>query len=135
MATISEYVGELVVLRCWCGIQHAVPSTLRTEQLRKRENGKVMSIFCPLGHTHVPAGELESEKLRRELMRERSAHDQTRACVEEKRRQLIAAKGRITKAKNRAIAGLCPVPGCKRHFKNLDQHIHTQHPDFKQSGE
>jgi hypothetical protein len=35
-----------------------------------------------------------------------------------------AAKKRLQK---RLANGVCPVPGCKRHFTDLHRHIKTQH--------
>ena len=54
---IQEHTGVLVVMRCWCGIQHAVPNSMRNEQIRQHNGpGTTMSIFCPLGHKHFPSG-------------------------------------------------------------------------------
>ena len=50
-STISEYVGRLTVVRCWCGIQHAVPESMVAEQIKRRDmNQKQLAVFCPLGH-------------------------------------------------------------------------------------
>ncbi len=54
---IQEHTGVLVVMRCFCGIQHAVPNSLANEQRRQHNKGEtVMGIFCPLGHQHSPSG-------------------------------------------------------------------------------
>lgn len=88
METIQERTGVLVVLRCWCGVQHAVPQSLRDLQLRQHNDGHsvVKSIYCPLGHQHVPSGATEVDRLKNQLAQkdntiayERSRHDQTKA--------------------------------------------------------
>lgn len=49
---LMESVGSLVVVRCWCGIQHAVPKSLRETQLKAHDKGQNHAIFCPLGHKY-----------------------------------------------------------------------------------
>jgi len=57
MFDLKEEQGQLTVVRCWCGIQHAVPASLRDEQLRKfNDGGQPQTIYCPLGHRYKPAG-------------------------------------------------------------------------------
>jgi hypothetical protein len=134
--TISEYVGQLIVMRCWCGIQHAVPESLRDLQRRQFTNGQnPKSIFCPLGHEHVPAGESPAERHKRELeakekaiAAERARHDQTRAELRETERRRRAERGAKTKLKKRAAAGVCPC--CNRTFKQLASHMTAMHPEF-----
>lgn len=130
MHSLREKSGELVVLRCWCGIQHAVPKSLRDVQMRQHNDGRrdVQVIHCPLGHAHVPKGETASERLERQLARERAAHDQTRADRDYKERRRRAEKAAKTRLKNRAAAGLCPC--CNRTFQNLARHMKGQHPEF-----
>lgn len=81
MQTI-EFVGELTVVRCWCGIQHAIPSGLRSHQMREQDAGRSYTVFCPLGHGYSLIEESTAAKLRRELQAEkdslalsRAAHD------------------------------------------------------------
>jgi hypothetical protein len=128
MQNLHEHVGELVVLRCWCGIQHAVPSSLRNEQVRAHNRGHSMLIYCPLGHQHQPAGESEAARLRRQLEREQVAKQraQDEAAAAERRRR--AAVGQTTKLRNRIAKGVCP--DCGRTFENLARHMQTKHPEF-----
>ncbi len=139
--TIREYAGELVVLRCWCGIQYAVPRSLREAQLRMHNDlrGDVVSIYCPLGHAAVPSHEPDAKRLRRqleekkrehyqEIQRERAAHDQTRADRDHKENQRRAEKAAKTKIKKRVQGGACPC--CNRTFQNLARHMKGQHPDY-----
>ena len=43
-------------------------------------------------------------------------------------RRASAARGQVTKLKNRAAAGVCPC--CNRQFQNLKNHMATKHPEF-----
>lgn len=128
MASLREYTGELVVVRCWCGIQLGIPSSLRSEQLRRRDEGGSLAVFCPLGHEFVPSGESRLKKLERQLAQKDAILDQISAerdCAERRRRAEKAAKTRL---KNRIASGACPC--CKRHFVNLQRHMASKHPDF-----
>lgn len=62
--TIQEYTGTLTVMRCWCGIQHAVPQSLADQQRRNRDNDLApLRIFCPLGHGYFLAGTSEVDSI------------------------------------------------------------------------
>lgn len=128
------YCGNLIVTTCWCGMRHAVPQELRDHQLRQHNNGQApRSIFCPLGHEHIPAGEGRAEQLEAQLARERAAHDQTRAelrTTERRRRSEKAAKMRIA---NRVKNGVCPC--CHRTFVNLQRHMKTKHADWTENAQ
>lgn len=39
-----------------------------------------------------------------------------------------AARGQVTRLKNRAAAGVCPC--CNRTFHQLVRHMAAKHPDF-----
>lgn len=130
-----EYSGRLTVVRCWCGIAHAVPEELRRFQLHKKNEGKEFSVYCPLGHGYVPVGESEVKKLESRLARAVSENDQIRAALKAKEGQLNAARrsraavvGQVTKIKNRIAAGVCPC--CRRPFSNLARHMKGKHPEF-----
>ena len=134
--TVLEYQGVLVVVRCWCGLQHTVPESLRDLQKRQFDDGKdPQCIYCPLGHQHVPAGKTEVDRLRSQLAMKdntiafvRSQHDQTKAELRETESRRRAEKAAKTKLKKRIANGVCPC--CSRHFTNLERHIAHMHPDF-----
>lgn len=134
--TISEYAGQLVVERCWCGIQHAVPQSLVDEQRRQFNDGQTqMGIYCPLGHSWQFNGKGEADRLKEELTRKenqliasRANHDQTRAELRETERRRRAEKGAKTKLKKRIANGVCPC--CNRYFERLHKHIAHMHPDY-----
>lgn len=133
MAITMEFTDRLVVVTCWCGINHAVPQDLRNYQQRCHDDGRtVPDIHCPLGHVHVPSGKgkaaLLEERLEAERRRSgRLAHERDQA---EARR--AAQKGATTRAKKRHAAGMCPV--CKRTFKQVGRHMASQHPNYDPSG-
>jgi hypothetical protein len=100
---------------------------------RRREDHQ--GFFCPNGHSNVYRGDNEAEKLRKQLAREEAARRraEVRANGEEARRrqadrQRAAAKGQVTRIKNRVSKGVCPC--CNRSFENLARHMAGQHPDY-----
>jgi hypothetical protein len=119
-----------------CFIRFRVPKGF-TE--RRRQDKR--SFFCPNGHS-MSYTENEADRLRRE--RDRLKQDQARledearmwqATADDQRRQreaaerqAAAARGQVTKLKNRAANGVCPC--CNRTFQNLARHMATKHPTF-----
>lgn len=128
MSTL-QYTGELTVVTCWCGMVHAVPTDLRDYQMRCHRDGvKMPDIYCPLGHTHAPAGEGEAAKLQRRLQAEREAAARARAQRDQVEASLRAQKAATTRAKKRHAAAVCPC--CQRSFVQLRRHMATKHPDY-----
>jgi hypothetical protein len=117
-------------------VQHAVPQSLVDMQLRQFHDGQPQQpIYCPLGHQWTRAGKTDSQRLREDLAAKdrtiaavRAQHDQTRAELRETENRRRAEKAAKTKLKRRVANGVCPC--CKRHFDNLQRHIHSQHPEF-----
>lgn len=132
MALTISFTDTLVVLTCWCGINHAVPQDLREYQLRQHDNGKadVIGIYCPLGHTHVPSGEGKAARLQREKEQAEATAARRLAQLDQERASHSATKGQLTKARKRAAAAVCPVPGCKRRIVQMERHLQTKHPDY-----
>lgn len=124
-----EFTDRLVVVTCWCGINHAVPEDLRNFQLRQHANGEnPTAIHCPLGHTHVPSGKGEAAELREKLERERSRAARLAAERDQAQASASAYKGVATRAKRRAAAALCPC--CGRSFVQLRRHLEAKHPEY-----
>lgn len=96
-----------------------------------------ISFYCAYGHEqHFPAGETEAEKLRRERDRlaQRIAEKddeirRQRELKEAAERRAAAARGQVTKIRNRVGAGVCPC--CSRTFSQLARHMAAKHPEFK----
>lgn len=127
------FVGELTVVKCWCGMRHAIPSELRNFQQRQHADGRSHHVYCPLGHTHAPAGESEAEKLRKQLQREQDERARVAAERDQAEASARAYKGAATRARKRSAAAICPC--CHRSFKQLRRHMETKHPDFDPAGE
>jgi chromosome segregation ATPase len=94
------------------------------------------TFYCPFGHQmSFSLGDSEATKLRRERDRltQRLAEKddeiaRQRELQEAAERRVSAARGQITKLKNRAAAGVCPC--CTRHFVNLERHMASKHKGF-----
>lgn len=127
-ASTLNTTGQLVVMDCpVCGVQYAMPRKLWQEC--KEEKGKHW--FCINGHRLVFC-ETEMQKLEKKLEHARenlryaqaskiAAQDQARAA--ELRRR--AAKGQLTKLRNRTAQGKCP--DCEREFPDLARHMAEDH--------
>lgn len=95
-----------------------------------------ISFWCPFGHEqHFVEGETDEQKLRRERDRlaQRIAEKDDEIAFQKTQREaterrLSAARGQVTKIKNRVGNGVCPC--CNRTFGNLQTHMHKQHPDY-----
>lgn len=116
---------------CECGVMFGM--TPDVYAVRRQDN---RNFFCPHGHEqHFPKGKTEAEKLReeRDRLAQRIAQKDDRIKElqdqrDHEQRRVAAAKGQVTKLKNRAAAGVCPC--CTRHFDNLQRHMASKHPDF-----
>lgn len=125
MSHVMDRVQTLETLQCGeCGVLFAVPQGFLVE---RRETGK--SWYCPNGHGRV-FRESDVDRLKRQLD---SANALARHYCDQQEaaeRSNVALRGHITRHKKRAAAGVCPVTGCKRHFKNVQAHIERQHPGY-----
>lgn len=129
-----------------CQITFALPHAMN---LRRRKDGE--NFYCPLGHpmSYTP-DELdrlrqerdqlvaERQRLQQEVTRRTAWYDQAQAETANERkahaltaRRLAAAKGQVTRIKNRVSQGACPC--CNRWFaeSRLARHIASKHPDWK----
>ena len=114
---------ELVTETCIsCGIQFAVPPEY-VRHLRETHR----TFYCPNGHNMYYPAQTEEERLRKQLLRADREIGDLREAKYQAEKQLNGALGQITKLKKRANAGLCPY--CRRHFANVERHIHNQHKD------
>lgn len=107
-----------------CGMIFAVPGRWQKERRRDHKD-----FWCPgcRGSMCYP-GKSNEEKLRAEIAHEREISAARAEQVRRKEYQYRAAKGQLTKFKKRVGKGVCPC--CNRHFKNLAQHMESQHPDL-----
>jgi ssDNA-binding Zn-finger/Zn-ribbon topoisomerase 1 len=131
------YESELVVETCCnCGVPFAIH---RPQYERLLESGD--RFYCPAGHpqhyTRRENLDKQIEDLKRKL---RVAEEDTRywnqeaeeqaAAATVAKRQAAAAKGQLTKVKKRVGNGACPC--CNRQFVNLQRHMATKHPEYKE---
>ena len=113
---------SLVTHRCWCSIEHAIPSELDRQA---RENGH--GIYCPLGHVWaIRETELDRERRQRQRLEQENARLAEQAAMAEQERMAAAAE--LKRHKTRAAAGLCPC--CNRTFVNVARHMKTKHRDY-----
>lgn len=134
MGYALAYEQTLVTESCGgCGIEFALPASLA-----KRFQTEGASIRCPNPNCPWPSmsiKETEAARLKKELEAERKrlefARNAERVQREEAERlghQLIAARGQMTKLRNRVGKGVCPC--CNRSFENLKRHMVSKHPDY-----
>jgi hypothetical protein len=122
----------LTTLECAnCKMTFAI--TERFEADRRHDH---KTFYCPAGHSNFYGGKTQEEKLAEELSRERQRKAELEDEVAWQRdqrnaaeRRASAARGQITRLKNRAAAGVCPC--CNRSFVALAKHMATKHPGFR----
>ena len=134
------YTETLTVLTCChkqCGVTFAFTKSF--ERRRRDDHGW---FYCPNGHQQHYSQDNEEERLKKELAaaqrRSNSLASDLRweaARTREFKRSAAAHKGHATRIRNLIAKGICPVPGCRRNFTNVKQHMSTQHPDWHQHEE
>lgn len=131
MIDVTLSMKTITCCHAGCGIVFAVPAHWDT---KRREDHSPW--YCPNGHRQFYLGKSDAEKLRDELTRKQAQLDQAKADADYQRKQrdhaercTAAARGQVTKIKNRVGNGVCPC--CNRTFSNLMQHMRTEHPEWK----
>lgn len=124
VAVLHE-IGMSVIECPSCGAAFGVSELF---ECKRRDDHR--SFFCPNGHSMSYTGKSEAEKLKQQLTREQERRAALQANLDQTQASLRSTKGVVTKLKKRATAGVCPA-GCRRHFENLERHMASQHPDFK----
>lgn len=141
MSQTYVYSTSLTVTSCgFCHIPFAIPKNL---YVARYADGK--TFYCPNGHcifwseTTNDLLKEENAKLAKTLERTKLEltwqTDMRQAATKDadhQRRRAAAARGNLTKIKNRITNGVCPVPGCKRSGLGTDvvAHIRSVHPDY-----
>ena len=123
MDTITRSV-DLTTIHCGqCGGTYAISEVYREE---KWMNGGFWNCpYCRVGWGYV---ESENKRLRDRLAREQHHREQAEEEARQQKRFTAAARGQVTKLKNRVGRGVCPC--CNRTFQNLADHMAGQHPDW-----
>jgi hypothetical protein len=113
-----------VSVRCAeCAVNFAIPSPL-SDVL----NVSGETFYCPFGHAqYFPKGlsDVQIQKRRADDLERQLASAQEDARSE--RASHRATKGHLTRAKERAAAGVCPE--CHRNFAQVKRHMERMHPD------
>jgi len=126
---VEQY--EIISLGC-CGFRTTLPEWFLDA---RRRDGK--SFYCPNcgGNRIFPQGKTEAQKLREELATAKQrlnwAEGNAQRNASEaahQRRKAAAARGLVTKLKNKAAKGECPC--CGQVFPDLHAHITSVHPEF-----
>ena len=105
-----------------CGITFAVPERYQRHLKEKHE-----AFYCPNGHDQYYPAQTEAEELRKKLRAERVIVGDLRDENYRLEKQRDGALDTLGKLKKRVNAGVCPH--CRRHFANLERHIHNKHKD------
>lgn len=112
-----------------CGVCGQVYGIERGTYFHLKTSGQ--TFYCTNGHprvfTKTPV-EDENDRIRleRDRLRQSVAElEDARALAE---RRASAARGQVTRLKNRAANGVCPC--CSRSFANLHRHMQTKHAGF-----
>lgn len=125
-----------------CKCVHSIPPELYAVAQRLIPTDSSQTIVCPYGHKwhYTPKKEMdanEQTRLERDRLKQKLAEkDDTineiiknsNERLDHANRKLAAQKGKVTRLKNRAAAGVCPC--CNRTFQNLKNHMASQHPTF-----
>ncbi len=110
-----------VITCCNCGIPFAVPQDFQDS---RRQDKKYL--YCPNGHSQSYA-QSEADRLRADL-EQSQRHLQQAKNREAAIAQELDKERRATKRLSKRLEnGVCPFPGCKRHFTNLQRHVTTEH--------
>ncbi|MGH8985209.1 MAG: hypothetical protein ACRDY6_15200 [Acidimicrobiia bacterium] len=129
----------LVAVNCaTCGVLYAIPESFHRSALKYRgDTANGWKIVCPFGHEWWYVGETEKQKLREQLEAERtrralaaSQRDQARADARAQKAAKTRFKNQRDQERQKAHAGVCPVAGCRRHFKDLRRHMQSKHPEL-----
>ncbi len=98
-----------------CHIIFAMPKYL--DDYAREQGDKHPGFYCPNGHSAVYA-QGEAAKLRAQL-------DQAQALTLDLAKQRDELLAKVAKTTRRLHAGVCPE--CRRHFANIERHMHTKH--------
>lgn len=128
MTTRIKVDVEIVPEQCCdCGVYFGIDSYHKKRLL---ETGD--SFFCPNGHEqYYTQKESLVEQLNKVKAELQEAHTNKKYYynkLKDTERSLSAAKGVVTRMKNRIKNGVCPV--CNRSFDNLHRHMKGQHPNY-----
>lgn len=130
MSQILTFGVQLTTVSCECGGIYAINERYRRE---KQESGGTWTCpYCKISWGFVKS-KLDKAKEQlaerdRQLVAERSRHDQTQAALRTEEKRTRAYKGQAGRLRTRAANGVCPC--CKRTFTNLRRHMASKHSNY-----
>lgn len=105
-----------------CEIRFAIPKPLYEVRLVDGE-----LFYCPLGHSqYFPPGKSQIELEREAKIKAERQLASREEDLRSERASHAATKGHLTRAKERAEAGVCPH--CHRSFAQVKRHVERMHP-------
>jgi uncharacterized C2H2 Zn-finger protein len=134
MSTNSFTVAETYKLHFFacCGANVGMPESW--EPARRRDGKRFYCPHCGTYWFYTP-GPTEADKLKEELANVKhhvawlkEASDRSQRDADHFKRKAAAARGLVTKLKNKAAQGECPC--CGQYFPDLHSHITSAHPEF-----
>jgi len=127
------YLYQLQMETIECYKCHLVFAVTAEHKQRLCTTGE--GFYCPAGHGQAYC-ETEVQKLKKQLeAKERSLKwrdeqiERQNKTIKRKENEVRAQKAAKTKLKKRIGNGVCPC--CQRTFENLQRHMQSKHPDFK----
>lgn len=136
MSTTITMPVELTQIDCGnCGGTYAI-----NERYRQKQQDNCGTWTCPYckcgwgysGDTAQARAEKAAKRAQELLAQERERNSRVESNLRDSRdraeRRASAARGQITKIKNRVGHGVCPC--CNRTFKQLAAHMASKHPEY-----
>ena len=124
-----NYEVTLTQINCGeCGGIYAINERFREQ---KEKYGGYWK--CPYCQCSWGFGTSTIDKLTKELEYEKKRTEWAKQDAKNYKHQLTAQKGVNTKLKKRIGHGVCPC--CKRTFKQLAEHMKSQHPEYIDTNE
>ncbi len=118
---ISTTVKLVTEECCACGILFAMP-----QQVNERLRTKGGTYYCPNGHPQFYT-EPDIKILKRKLQASENRASKLEYQLNGALDNLASKKKELRRTKRRVNAGVCPY--CRRHFTNVERHIHCKHPE------
>lgn len=124
---MSKYVDGIEFITeecCSCGMPFAM-----TKGFYDRRRNDHKSFYCPAGHSQHYTGKSEAQRLKDKLAakQEQLTAQNSRAARLEREKEKLSRN--YKKMRDRVKNGVCPC--CNRTFRNLLNHMRTEHPDFE----
>jgi hypothetical protein len=131
--TTTTFTQTVTIITC---ANCAMPFGMTAEFVAQRREDHA-TFYCPRGHTQwwPEKSDLERQKERADALAQEASlawkNEQFwRDRARDERRSASAFKGHMTRIRNKIANGVCPVPGCRRNFTNVREHMATVHPDY-----